>query len=49
MGGKFDHLSMRDRIRLETLIKAGHTVIEIANMLGVHRSTIYREIKRGKI
>lgn len=48
MGGKFDHLSMRDRIRLETLIKAGHTVIEIANMLGVHRSTIYREIKRGR-
>ena len=42
------HLDKSDRIRLETLLNAGHKVEEIAKILDVHRSTIYREIKRGE-
>lgn len=37
-----------DRIRLETLYNAGHKVVEIAEVLQVHRSTIYNELKRGQ-
>lgn len=39
----------RDRIRLETLLNGKkHTIVEIAKILHVHRSTIYNEIKRGQ-
>ena len=50
IGGAFmgKHLDKSDRIRLETLLNAGHGVEEIAKILDVHRSTIYREIKRGE-
>ncbi len=41
-------LTRADRISIEALIKAGHRVIEIANQLHVHRSTIYNELKRGQ-
>ena len=41
------HLTKADRIKLEALLKAGHGKKEIADMLHVHRSTIYRDIKRG--
>ena len=41
-------LTWTDRISLEALKKAGHSVIEIAEQLGVHRSTIYNELKRGQ-
>lgn len=48
MGKNFRHLAKNDRIKMETLLNAGHSVIEVAQYLGVHRSTIYREIKRGE-
>ena len=41
-------LKHNDRIRLETLYNAGHKVVEIAEILHVHRSTIYNELKRGQ-
>lgn len=41
-------LKWADRIRLETLYNAGHKVAEIAEILHVHRSTIYNELKRGE-
>ena len=44
----FKHLTKADRIRIEALIKAGVKIKEIADMLHVHRSTIYREMKRGE-
>ena len=44
----FKHLTKADRIKLETLLNAGHSKKEIANILHVHISTIYREIKRGE-
>lgn len=44
---KFKHLTFSDRIKVEALLKAGCSVRKIAEQLEVHRSTIYREIKRG--
>lgn len=44
----FKHLSWEKRLQIEALLKAGHTACEIADQLGVHNSTIYREIKRGQ-
>lgn len=48
MGSKYSHLTKRERIEIETLLNSGHKVIEIADYIGVHRSTIYREIARGR-
>ena len=48
MGKKYKQLSQNDRISMETLLNKGHSVQEVANYLHVHRSTIYREIKRGE-
>ena len=41
-------LKYSDRIRIEAWLRAKISVQEIADMLHVHRSTIYREIKRGQ-
>lgn len=43
----FKQLTKADRIKIEALVKAGHGKQEIADQLHVHRSTIYRELKRG--
>ena len=45
---KFKQLTFNDRLRIEVLLKAGHKKKEIADILSVHISTIYREIKRGR-
>ena len=47
MAKGFKQLTKADRIKIEALLKAGHSKQEIADQLHVHRSTIYREIKRG--
>lgn len=47
MARTFKQLTKADRIRIEALLKAGHGKKEIADILHVHRSTIYREVKRG--
>ena len=44
----FKHLTLTQRIQLETLLKTKTSIKEIAKLLNVHISTIYREIKRGK-
>ena len=44
----FRVLTRIDRIKIETMLNTGHSVREIADFLGFHRSSIYREIKRGK-
>lgn len=41
-------LTRTDRIKIEALLKAGHSIREIAEQIGVHRSTIYNELKRGR-
>ncbi len=42
------HLKWEERIRIETLLREGFSVSEIAKRLKVHRSTIYNELKRGQ-
>lgn len=44
----FGHLDFRARDRIEALWKAGHEQKEIAVVLGVHKSTISREIQHRK-
>nr|MBC8500039.1 IS30 family transposase [Candidatus Atribacteria bacterium] len=48
-GGKYKHLTERDRYRLEGYLESGLTVKAIAEKLDSHVSTIYREIKRGEV
>ena len=42
------HLKREDRIALGALRRAGHNQSQIAAQLGVHRSTISRELKRNE-
>lgn len=44
----FRVLKLADRLKIEQMLKAGYRVVEIAAKLGVHRSTIYNELKRGQ-
>ena len=48
MGRRFKQLTRSDRLKIEALDKAGHKVKEIAEQIGVHQSTIYRELQRGR-
>lgn len=48
MKRRFRHLSKSDRLVIETMLKDGKSATEIADRIGVHRSTIYREEKRGQ-
>ena len=43
----FKHLSFCDRLQIEALLKAKVSKKEIAQILGVHISTVYRELQRG--
>lgn len=45
---RFKHLSFTDRIRIEAHTKDGKTPREIAEIIGVHISTVYRELQRGR-
>ncbi|QYH37309.1 IS30 family transposase [Algoriphagus sp. NBT04N3] len=44
---KFNHLSPEQRYQIEILIKQGVTQTGIARALGVHKSTICRELRRN--
>jgi len=44
----YSRLTYRDRVRISRLRKQGKSQSEIARNLGVHRSTISREVKRNK-
>lgn len=48
MGRTFKHLTWTQRLQLESYLKVKLPVKEICKLLGVHNSTVYREIKRGK-
>ena len=45
---RFKHLTWNDRLKIEAFLKCGKAVQEIADEIGVHRNTIYNEIKRGR-
>ena len=40
------HITIDERIKIEVLLKEGYSARKIAIRLGVHHSTISREIKR---
>ena len=42
----FAHLDFRARDRIEALLSRGHTQKEVADILGVHKSTVSREIQQ---
>lgn len=44
----YKHLTWDDRLKIEALLRVKTRISEIAKVIGCHRSTIYREIKRGK-
>ena len=44
MARRFKQLTKADRLKIEALVKAGHGKEEIADQIGVHISTIYREL-----
>ena len=46
---KYEQLKERERYKLEVLLRAKRKVGEIADLLGRHRSTIYREKQRGRV
>lgn len=48
MARRFKHLSKTDRLRMEQQLRDNKAPKEIAESLGVHISTIYREKKRGE-
>lgn len=47
MGKHFRQLTYNDRVKIETLLNAKHSVAYIAKSLHYSRQTIYNEIKRG--
>ena len=44
----YRHLTYDKRCQIYALLKSGHPKTEIAELLGVHRSTIARELKRNR-
>lgn len=48
MGEQFRQLNYEDRKRVAELLEKGYSKQKIALELGVHRGTIYNEIKRGQ-
>lgn len=46
---KFKHINYEQRKILERLLAEGRNKVEIAKILGISRSTLYEEIKRGTV
>lgn len=46
---KFRHLTLVERGKISAYLDQGLKATEIAHKIGCHRSTIYREIKRGTV
>ena len=44
----YTHLAQEQRYQIEALLKAGHRQAKIAEILGVHKSTISRELARNR-
>ncbi len=49
MAREFKHLTSENRREIKFLLSSGYSIKEIAARLSVHISTIYKELKRGKI
>ena len=46
---KYKHLNESERYKIEGFLQARKSIKEIAEILGRNRSTVYREIRRGKV
>jgi IS30 family transposase len=46
---KYFHLSQEQRYQIEALLKAGKPQSEVARIVGCHKSTISRELRRNKV
>ncbi len=44
---KFQHLSKEKRAQIQILLDSATPKVKIAQMLGIARSTLYRELRRG--
>ena len=44
---KYSHLNREQRYQIESLLQTGHSFSSIADLLGCHKSTISRELKRN--
>jgi IS30 family transposase len=44
---KYKQLDLQDRHKINALLKAGHSQTKIAEIIGVHKSTISRELSRN--
>ena len=44
---KYNHINTTQRIELATLHRNGYSVSQISKQLKLHRSTVYRELKRN--
>ena len=44
---KYKHLSQIERYQIHSLMKAQHSITQIADLLGRHKSTISRELRRN--
>lgn len=47
MGKKYSHLTYNKRLKMDVMLRHGHSAKEIAAELDVHISTVYREKKRS--
>ena len=45
---KFHNLTWTQRLQIEAAVKLKTPVKKIAELIGVHQSTVYRELKRGR-
>jgi len=45
---QYTHLTQEQRYQIYVLLKTGHPLTEIARVLGVHKSTIGREVRRNQ-
>lgn len=46
---KFKHLTLAKRGEIEALLKLGVSKVQIAKQVGISRSTLYEELKRGTV
>ena len=46
---RFCHLSMHKRLKIERMNREKYSIQEIANAVGVHYTTVWRELKRGMV
>ena len=47
MGTQYDQLSLKERVTIDLLHRAGHSMRRIASSLGRAASTVSRELKRN--